>query len=266
MLVLERRDAPRQDSRAIEHLEDRAPGLVRRGWEVTNLRDSASHAEVTACSVDTDETAEIRAQVVVGADGAHSTVRNLLRIPTRGRVYPDSYLMGDLADPGVRSDPPGRGAVIHLEAGGVVESFRLPGGRRRSARRLVTTRCVLIGDAVHEVSPIGGQGMTLSWLEAPDLAPLLEREARRMHGAAPRALHRDPAWRHLEGRCRRRARTAGALAFVNTALGRPLPELLPHRRSLLPRLLRAGFTLILRAVPSPQSARAPRRTGDGPTA
>ena len=45
--------------------------------------------------------------------------------------------------------------------------------RHHRAARMVAGRQVLIGDAAHEVSPIGGQGMNLGWLDAQALAPVL---------------------------------------------------------------------------------------------
>lgn len=88
------------------------------------------------------------------------------------------------------------------------------GVRSRLARRLVTGRTVLIGDAAHEISPIGGQGMNLGWLDAVALAPLVS--------AAVRGAEVGPRLQRFE-----RDRVAAALraarqAEVNMALGRPL--------------------------------------------
>ena len=225
-----------------------------------------------------------RARLVVGADGSRSMIRDLAGIGTTLTTYPDTYLMGDFADtgPGAGScrgpgadTASGRQARIHLEPGGVVEAFPLPGSmrrwvahtgtvrgeparfeggppartpadlaaivrrrtgeridpdtntmissfgvRRRTAERMVDGRVVLIGDAAHEVSPIGGQGMTLGWQDALALAPLLE-DAVRQDLRCP--LHQLPQFRDFERDRLRIARGAGRLAHVNMALGRPLP-------------------------------------------
>src|SRR5699024_9841053 len=94
------------------------------------------------------------------------------------------------------------------------------GVRRRTAERMVDGRVVLIGDAAHEVSPIGGQGMTLGWLDALALAPLLE-DAVQQDLRCP--LHLLPRFRRFEREQLCLARGAGRLAHVNMALGRPLP-------------------------------------------
>jgi len=88
------------------------------------------------------------------------------------------------------------------------------GVRRRLARRLVDRRVVLVGDAAHEVSPIGGQGMNLGWLDAAALAPLLLR------GSSDGVLDRLA----LEGWERARlasARRAARISEANMVLGRP---------------------------------------------
>ncbi|MDQ6752653.1 MAG: FAD-dependent monooxygenase, partial [Actinomycetota bacterium] len=200
--------------------------------------------------------AEYRARLVLAADGARSTIRDRLGIPTTVRDYPDHYVMGDFAD----GTADGTTAVLYLEPGGIVESFPLPGNlrrwvvhtdgplsqptadqlaglirertgaavdpsrnsmlsafsvRARLARRLVQGRVALIGDAAHEISPIGGQGMNLGWLDAAAFAPII--------GAA---LEGAPVGRRLRTFERTRQRAAGRAVWqshLNMALGRPLP-------------------------------------------
>jgi 2-polyprenyl-6-methoxyphenol hydroxylase-like FAD-dependent oxidoreductase len=89
------------------------------------------------------------------------------------------------------------------------------GVRRVVAPRLRNGRILVIGDAAHEVSPIGGQGMNLGLLDAVTLAPLLAEWVRT--GAAS-----DAALRRWEADRIASARTAARLAAANTALGRAL--------------------------------------------
>ncbi|MCT9819635.1 FAD-dependent monooxygenase [Microbacterium sp. W1N] len=89
------------------------------------------------------------------------------------------------------------------------------GVRRALVSSLRSGPVVAIGDAAHEVSPIGGQGMNLGLIDAVTLAPLLAQWAR--DGEAPPELDR---W----DRSRRRAAALSArIAAVNTRLGRPSP-------------------------------------------
>ena len=88
------------------------------------------------------------------------------------------------------------------------------GIRRVIAPSLRRGRLFVIGDAAHEVSPIGGQGMNLGLLDAAGLAPLLARWVHER--TAPDADL--AAW---ERRRVRSAARAGQLAAVNTVLGRP---------------------------------------------
>lgn len=204
------------------------------------------------------------ARLLIGADGAYSTVRRELGIPTRGRNYPDNYLMGDFPDTG----DDGPTAVLHLEPGGIVESFPMPGQLRRwvvhtdtllssasatdlaalihtrtgvsvaaeensmlsafpvSARlalRMVQGRTALIGDAAHQISPIGGQGMTLGWLDAAALAPIIV--------AALRGEETALRLKDFEQVRMSAATRASRQASINMVLGRPLPRTLLRRRN-----------------------------------
>lgn len=235
-------------------LAELEPHALHRGTSLVGLRDVGDHVQVTGRDRTGGLVEEI-ARWVVGADGARSAVRDLLGVDAPVRDYPDTYVMGDFAEPGT---PAGAGSValVHLEPAGVVESFPLPGGvrrfvahsphppeltavwladlvatrtgtvvdpasatmlsafgvHRRLACRTVVGRVVLVGDAAHEISPIGGQGMNLGWLDAAALAPLLTA-GRGYDTAALRGFERARA---------ASARRAARQAELNMALGRPV--------------------------------------------
>lgn len=107
------------------------------------------------------------------------------------------------------------------------------GVRRVVAPQLRRGRLIVVGDAAHEVSPIGGQGMNLGLLDAATLSPLVAQWMRT--GTAPDA--------ELERWQRRRvasARRAAASAGINTRLGRPRGEVLHRARAVALRALLAG--------------------------
>ncbi|TGO04722.1 FAD-dependent oxidoreductase [Serinibacter arcticus] len=241
------------------------PGLeLVHGRALVGLHGSPGHVVARA-----EDGGVEHARFVVAADGARSGVRDLLGVPAPVHPYPDTYVMGDLAD----STHAGSDAIIHLEHAGVVESFPLPGGlrrwvvhtgtgrggkptvsgasdaptaenlaslieqrtgiavdpgtcsmlsaftvRRRLAARTVHGRVVLLGDAAHEISPIGGQGMNLGWLDGARLAPVLLASVR---GTADDAATRVALRRYDDAR-RRRARWAARQAELNMGLGRPV--------------------------------------------
>ena len=88
------------------------------------------------------------------------------------------------------------------------------GVRRALVPALRADRVFAIGDAAHEISPIGGQGMNLGLIDAATLAPLLARWARTDRAPEEELL----AW---ERRRLVSARRAGRLAALNTMTGRP---------------------------------------------
>ena len=83
--------------------------------------------------------------------------------------------------------------------------------RRVLLPRLRRGRVIAIGDAAHEISPIGGQGMNLGLLDAATLAGPLAAWIRRGDEAPLARWERD----RLAS-----ARTAARLADLNTAIGR----------------------------------------------
>jgi 2-polyprenyl-6-methoxyphenol hydroxylase-like FAD-dependent oxidoreductase len=176
--------------------------------------------------------------------------------------------MGDFQDSGFY----GERAVLFLEAGGIVESFPLPGAVRRwvvrldrpagtarphelaqlvlgrtgilpepgtntmmsafsvrstVARRMVAGRVFLLGDAAHEISPIGGQGMNLGWLDAQALSPLLQAALR-----AANLNQVDLRFREFQASRQRAATLAQRQSEINMLLGRPLPRPLLDLRNL----------------------------------
>jgi 2-polyprenyl-6-methoxyphenol hydroxylase-like FAD-dependent oxidoreductase len=95
----------------------------------------------------------------------------------------------------------------------------------RLAKRMVHGRTVLLGDAAHEISPIGGQGMNLGWLDAAALAPIVDA-----------SLKGEDVGRRLqafEKNRRRAASRASQQAGLNMALGRPLHPAIMATRNLL---------------------------------
>ncbi|WJL94357.1 NAD(P)/FAD-dependent oxidoreductase [Microbacterium sp. ET2] len=252
-------------------LTDGAPE-VERGVTVRGIV-----AERGAVRIDVEragEPGEMRAAVVIVASGAGA--RELVYRPgaVAVREYADRYLMAD-APAGGRPV-----AEVHLDRGGVLESFPMPGGvrrfvawdpspedddpaartarlraavadrgradaavsidgatsfrvRRAVAPRLRRGRVVVIGDAAHEVSPIGGQGMNLGLLDAATLAPLVAAWVR--NGEAP-----DAELERWERRRVASARRAAMLASLNTGLGRPRGAAADATRRVALRALLAG--------------------------
>lgn len=209
---------------------------LRLGTELHEFADEGSRVRLRVGD------AEATARVLVVADGVRSGIRAQLGIawvPQRGG---GQYLMTDAP-----ADHEDAAAHLHLEPAGVVESFPLPGRMRRwvalappgadlgeivaaatgvtlpdspvsaftarqhLAARLVQGRAVLLGDAAHELSPIGGQGMNLGWLGALRLAPAIVEALRTG----------TPDFGDYGYRMRRAALIAQRRARFNMAMGAP---------------------------------------------
>ncbi len=99
------------------------------------------------------------------------------------------------------------------------------GVERWSADRYAVGRVALIGDAAHVVSPIGGQGMNLGWLDAAAIADALDAG---LDQGDP-----GPLLARAAGHRRRAARRAIARAAAHTALGRPVGPIVGAVRDVL---------------------------------
>jgi 2-polyprenyl-6-methoxyphenol hydroxylase-like FAD-dependent oxidoreductase len=125
------------------------------------------------------------------------------------------------------------GSAVDSTSNTMISAF---GVTSRLVSRMVHGRVALLGDAAHEISPIGGQGMNLGWLDAVALAPVISE--------ALRTSANGPAGKQLaafERERQRAARKAIRQASLNMALGRPLP----------PKILSARNALIGRAITLP---------------
>jgi 2-polyprenyl-6-methoxyphenol hydroxylase-like FAD-dependent oxidoreductase len=258
-------------------LATRAPDALRGGVRAERFERRARGVGVLGHTARGDGL-RVEARLVVGADGPLSLVRSAARIRDTVYPYPYRYVMGDVLD----DTSEGPVAVLHLHPKGIVESFPLPGGRRRwvthlpnggaagapraapdsgetndpavaaelsrlilertgiatdprtstmtsvfgvrrrTVPRMGDGRMLLIGDAAHEVSPIGGQGMNLGWLDASALAELIPEllAASRNAGTRSAALLRD-----FERARLRSAARASRTAEFNMLMGRPTTRL-----------------------------------------
>lgn len=181
-------------------------GALHFGATVTAVRGEAERVRVSIAGA-----GERSAAFLIAADGVRSGLRAAEGIGWSGHGGRAHYAMVDIpgdadavarihCEPGglVESFPlPGgqRRWVIRLRgrreitADAFAEEIRARTGIRiamppgatpatftaaqHRADGIVRDRVVLLGDAAHEISPIGGQGMNLGWTDAARLAPLL---------------------------------------------------------------------------------------------
>lgn len=246
-----------------ERLSELHEGALHLGYRVRGVRDDGDRVQLSL-DVDGAQTA-VTASYLVAADGVRSGIRELLGVDWRPQGGSAAYVMMDVPDPttatrvrlhcepaglvesfplpqGMRRwvmlDPHGRfhGAAefrreIEARTGALLDlpetnptAFR---AQQHRAARTVAGRVILVGDAAHETSPIGGQGMNLGWVAARRLADSIELSLRQGR----------PAFREYERRTARTAAKAQRRSSFYMTMGYPTQGVRLHARDALIRTL-----------------------------
>lgn len=169
-------------------------GKVNYGAELLSLSQTDSGISVSILGK------AFRFDMVIGADGIHSAVREALHIPFNGYELPETWSIADVEAKDWKN--PNSFQSFLLENGGVVvvaplekSRFRVIANRpnalsrlpipmdvtnvRRTSEFKISVRqaetyqkghVFLAGDAAHCHSPVGGRGMNLGLADAADLA------------------------------------------------------------------------------------------------
>jgi len=185
---------------------------VLRGWTLSSLKQQHTGVQIEITSGDRKEVLEC--SVLIGADGMHSTVRGLIGVNWSGKTYPFKYAMADVSDntefgtnaaiflsnEGLTESFPLPGGVrrwVVNHQNDRIEKhtfFEIIGRRtdilpdiktltmfsefeihRFSAERMFSGSVFLVGDALGAMSPIGGQAMSLHWVQSKELVEFLVR-------------------------------------------------------------------------------------------
>ena len=252
---------PRTGALLRARLQSLSPESLLLGHDVRGVRQNADAVQIACASPDGPH--ELSASVVVVADGVRSRLRDRIDAGWRRRLGRASYAMVDLADatPDARAvlhcEPEGlvesfplpggqrRWVVREAEGGGLrsIEEFcatietrtgiavapaadAMPTSfvaAQHAAKRLQRGRLVLVGDAAHEISPIGGQGMNLGWMDAVRLATALVRTL----------PSRTPDLSGYEWHARRSASRAQRRSAFYMSMGAPAPRTVVRGREVL---------------------------------
>lgn len=229
---------------------------ILRGWTLSSLSQQDTGVQIKITSGKNIQNLEC--SVLIGADGMHSTVRNLLGVSWNGTTYPYKYAMADVKD----NTHFGNEAAIFLSSEGLTESFPLPGGLRRwvvnhrldnidtdiffelirdrtqispdvntlsmfsefeihrfSAEKMFSGNIFLVGDALGVMSPIGGQAMSLHWVQSKELVEFLVRYLNKPGDSSEESLQNDLVI--LQKKHLHRLRQFSNRSHFNTIMGLP---------------------------------------------
>lgn len=209
---------------------------IERGVELVGLRQDASQVEARLAHADgRQETC--RAAYVVGADGAHSTVRHLLGLSFTGQTFEQTFMMADVQ---VDSDLSDDEFHLFASADGLAGVIPMGAGRHRliadNAAGLVDGAAMPAAEAPADASPQAaslarmpaGEVRTDVDVGAANAAPSLELcrmvVARRVHHPLTMSALGWSSFFHIHSRMVERLRTqrvflAGDAAHVHSPAG-----------------------------------------------
>ncbi|WP_435745765.1 FAD-dependent oxidoreductase [Microbacterium sp. PMB16] len=247
-----------------ERLRTLSEDALHRAHDVRAVQQEGDLVRVTVDTPEGRR--DLTAGLVVVADGVRSPLREAHGFDWRSRGARATYAMVDVADPvpgrravlhcepeglvesfplpegrrrwvvrqgpeGVLDDPGTFQDAIEARTG--IRPVLAPDvtptvfvAAQHTATRLVRGRVVLLGDAAHEISPIGGQGMNLGWVAAVHLANALTR--------SPKGR---PDFATYESRVLRSARKAQRRSAFYMAMGAPASAVVVRGREPLIRVL-----------------------------
>lgn len=222
-LALAREEARSEITASVVVAADGVRSSVRAqlGAEWRARRGAASYAMADV----SDPSAGLRAGLYCGPGGLVES----FPLPDGGRRWVLRHAhSGDAAEQTAstlrRTIAERTGIRPHIPDDAIISVFR---AAQHLAGPLARDRVVLLGDAAHEVSPIGGQGMNLGWLDARRLAETIVRGR----------VHDRFEFAGYERQVRRSARAAQRRSAFYMSMGSPAGAVMVSARETLIRTM-----------------------------
>jgi 2-polyprenyl-6-methoxyphenol hydroxylase-like FAD-dependent oxidoreductase len=157
----------------LTHFSALSDAVMRWRTRLVGLEQNASGVTLTVESPRGRE----RSQWVVGADGARSTVRNLLSLPFEGHTWPERFVATNagLPEESIEQRIRERYAVLLPDPAAPYQLVAFSPYRvhERCAPAFRIGRTLLAGDAAHACNPCGGMGLTGGVIDAAAIIDVL---------------------------------------------------------------------------------------------